>query len=323
MEKVSAILPVYNGEREVLDAIKQIEDQSYENVEIIVVDDGSSDNTFDVVKNYIPRRNIKLIKTDHMGPSHARNVGAAVSDGEVLFFAEADCFYSKDYVKKAVDKLKSENSEAVCLTGAPFKEKSTIATECIEIENRIQHALLDSGKIKPFYAWVFKKKAFLSVGGFDENLFQAEDKDLFRRFMLKGYKVSLVAGINWWHKRDQTLAKMSKKWMKRGISRVSYAVKNRLISDIAKKLIPLILLFSGILFTLVVPAVGLTILAFLLLIFIIKSLIVAYSSWSFVEKKIVFLYYPLFIATRNLSSGAGYVIGLVSYFSRYVKKMIR
>lgn len=320
MTSVSAILPVYNNVKEALVALRELEKQSYENIEIIVVDDGSTDGTYELLKQYNSSRKLRVYRIEHSGPSRARNFGASKAEGDILFFAEADCLYSPNYVKDAVGKIVSENSEAVCLTGAPLKVRSTIATECIEIENKMQHILLATGKIKPFYAWVFRKETFLSLGGFDESLFQGEDKDLFSRLVSSGYKVSLITGVNWWHIRDQTLAEMSRKWMNRGMSRISFALKNRLFIDIAKKLAPVSLLIAGILLIPLNFVFGISLLVVLFLIFVAKSAMVMRISWNSVNNKKAYIYYPFFVAVRNISSGLGYAAGIISILA---KKLVR
>lgn len=316
MTAVSAILPVYNNIKEALVAVGELEKQSYENMEIIVVDDGSTDGTFELLKKHSSPRKFSVYRIEHCGPSRARNFGASKAEGDILFFAEADCLYSPSYVKDAVGKIVSENSDAVCLTGAPLKVRSTIATECIEIENKVQHILLSTGRINPFYAWVFRKETFLSLGGFDESLFQGEDKDLFSRLVSSGYKVSLITGVNWWHIRDQTLTEMSRKWMNRGMSRISFVLKNRLFIDMARKLAPVSLLFTGIILIPLNFGFGISLLVALFLIFIAKSVLVMRISWNSVCNKKAYIYYPVFVAVRNISSGLGYAAGIISILAK-------
>lgn len=314
MVRVSVILPTYNEEHDVIPAMKELDRQNYRDKELIVVDDGSSDGTYDAASGQIDRmRGARVIRTEHRGASSARNVGARAASGDILFFAESDCTYSPEYLENAVQRLDSEpQSDAVCLTGAPLKTRSTLATECIEIENKVQHRRLNEGRMRPFYAWVFRREPFLRIGGFDENLFQGEDKDLFRRFEAVGCRVAWIPGVHWWHRRDQTTWSLSRKWFARGRSRVRYTLKHRLGFDLVKSIVPFWVLIAGLLTLLVDPLVGGLLILAVAGAVLTQSVRVAVISWRDVRNHWALIGYPLFIATRNLSTGIGYQMGLVS-----------
>jgi glycosyltransferase AglI len=314
MVRVSTVLPAYNEEKCIVQALGEIDKQSFRDRELIVVDDGSTDKTGAIASAWAgTRADIRVIRTEHRGPSHARNVGANAATGRILFFAESDCTYLEDYLEKAVRKLEDDKDfSAVCLTGAPLMVRSTLATECIDVENKVQHRLLNEGKIRPFYAWVFSREPFLKVGGFDEKLFQGEDKDLFRRFESEGYRVGWVPGIHWWHRRDQTTWSLARKWFQRGKSRVLYSMKHRLILDLARSIAPFWVLVIGLLLFLVNPLVGGVLVLMVVAAFLAQTIRIASISWRDVERRRVFLGYPIFIATRNFSTGIGYLAGLLS-----------
>lgn len=310
--KVSVVIPVHNTGVEVKQVASQIERQKYRDFEILIVDDGSTDDTVKIAEqSAVGMGNIRVIRTKHGGAAHARNVGLQESKGDVVFFAEPDCVYDDSYLQKAVDKLDEEkNADAVCLTGAPLKIRSTIATECIDIENKLQHRLLSEGKIKPFYAWVFRRHALMSIGGFDERLFQGEDKDVFRRFEGAGHSVAWVPGVNWRHVRDQTTWELAKKWFVRGRSRVLYSMKHRLLSDLGKRLLPLWLLIAGILLLPFFPIIGAILIVFVLLAIVFYSLRTIVLTWPLVAERRFYLVYPLFVMVRNLTMALGYSTAL-------------
>lgn len=312
MVRVSVVLPVYNEEIAIIPAMEQIERQTFKDRELIVVDDGSTDGTCGMAANWAKGKpDSYIIKTEHLGPSHARNAGVRAARGDILFFAESDCTYSPEYINLAVVKLdEDKDSGGVCLTGAPMTSRVTLATECIEIENKLQHRLLNEGKIKPFYAWVFRKEAFLSVGGFDESLFQGEDKDLFRRFGDAGQKISWIPGVHWWHKRDQTTWTLARKWISRGRSRVRFVLKHAMMRDLAKTVLPLFLTIAGIVLLFVYPLIGAALLTIVGLAFLAKSLRVTVKTWGEVKTRRAFLGYPFFIAVRNFSTCVGYIVGM-------------
>lgn len=91
MKKVSIIIPMYNAGRYIEECVLSCVKQSYERIEIIVVDDGSTDNSVDVVENLLKRhKNIQLIKQVNMGGSSARNTGIDHASGEYIYFLDAD-----------------------------------------------------------------------------------------------------------------------------------------------------------------------------------------------------------------------------------------
>jgi len=311
---VSVVVPLYNAEKDVPPIFGEIRKQTYKNIEVIIVDDGSTDQTSAIASDECSQTsNARVVATTHGGASHARNVGLQSSRGDTVFFMEADCTYEQDYIQKAVQLLDAQpETSAVCLTGAPLKLRHTLAVECIDIENKVQHRLLNEGKMRPFYAWVFRRPAILSVGGFDEKLFQGEDKDLFRRFEGAGYKVGWIPGIHWWHRRDQTLQELARKWFSRGRMRLLYVLKHKLVREILRTTGPLWLSLVGVVIAFVAPLIGIGILAFVAAAVLFHSLRNVYISWPLVSRKRVYLGYPLFVLVRNFSTALGYSWALVA-----------
>ena len=319
--KVSIVLPMYNSEKDVAEVLAELDRQSYRDREMILVDDGSTDGTRKVATELTSGRNdVTVVETNHGGASHARNAGVGKARGEIVFFAESDCVYDPMYLQRAVDSLDSDpKAGAVCLTGAPLITRSTLATQSIDIENKVQHQLLNQGKIKPFYAWVYRKEVLMELGGFDEKLFQGEDKDLFSRVKRAGYTVAWVPGINWWHRRDQTTPQLAKKWFTRGRTRVLFSIKHRRILDILKTVAPFWVTVLGVVLLIRSPLLGALVLLFVALLFIGTTLKVMKISWPVVKRKRTFLGYPLFVMTRNFSMAMGYSIALVTILIRKIE----
>jgi glycosyltransferase involved in cell wall biosynthesis len=319
--RVSIVLPLYNSSKELASAVSQLDKQSYLDREIVLVDDGSSDGTYEAAKALSSGRNDMLVvRTVHSGPAHARNEGLSISHGEIVFFSESDCVYDPAYLQRAVDALDSKpEAAAVCLTGAPLVTRSTLATSCIDIENKVQHRLLEQGKIEPFYAWVFRRDVLMKLGGFDDRLFQGEDRDLFMRVKNANYSVAWVSGVNWQHIRDQTLSQMASKWFTRGRTRLLYLIKHRRVTDILKALLPFWATVVGALLLFWSPLVGAGVLLLVVALFAGRTLQIMRTSWSLVQRRRSFLGYPLFILVRNFSTGLGYSIAMVTVLKRRVQ----
>jgi glycosyltransferase involved in cell wall biosynthesis len=319
--KVSIVLPLYNSAGEVAGVLAELDRQSYQDREIILVDDGSTDGTREVARELSTgRKDVTIVETNHGGASHARNAGVEKARGQIVFFAESDCVYDESYLQRAVERLDSEpEAGAVCLTGAPLITRSTLATECIDIENKVQHRLLNQGKIKPFYAWVYRREVLMKLGGFDEKLFQGEDKDLFDRLESAHYAVAWVPGVNWRHRRDQTTPELAKKWFTRGRTRILYSIKHRRMLDILKTMGPFWVAVLGVILLIRSPLLGGLVILFVVLLFVASTLKVMRIAWPLVERKRNFLGYPVFVMTRNFSMAMGYSVALVMILVRKIE----
>ncbi len=107
---ISVIIPVYNGEKYIAQAIENILFQSYKNLEIIVVDDQSTDNTRAIAQRYSSK--IKLVVNDqNRGASFARNVGFDMAQGEYIHFHDADDLINQQYYEKMMETLGETDAE--------------------------------------------------------------------------------------------------------------------------------------------------------------------------------------------------------------------
>ena len=102
---VSIIIPVYNGENFVIEAIESALNQTYENIEVIVVNDGSVDRTEELITPYL--RRLKYIKKENGGVSSALNLGIKESQGEYVSWLSHDDIYYPEKIKKQINFLKN------------------------------------------------------------------------------------------------------------------------------------------------------------------------------------------------------------------------
>lgn len=114
MKKLSVIVPIYNVEKFLRRCIDSIINQSYSNLEIILVDDGSTDKSGRICDEYskIDLR-IKVVHLDNGGVSRARNIGISLSTGEYLSFVDSDDYISSEMYEKMIYILENENLEIV------------------------------------------------------------------------------------------------------------------------------------------------------------------------------------------------------------------
>lgn len=102
-KRISVIMPVYNAESYVRESVADVLAQTYQNLEIILVDDGSTDNSLAILREFAVTDNrVKIIESENKGPSHARNLGLDVATGEYIRFVDADDRIPKDSMERLV-----------------------------------------------------------------------------------------------------------------------------------------------------------------------------------------------------------------------------
>lgn len=141
--KISVILPIYNAENTLDAAIKSIINQTmgFENIELILIDDASNDNTKNIIESYCQMYdNIKsyFSETNHGSPSFGRNVGLDISTSDLLMFIDNDDEYDKDICKKLYNALISENADIACCNKVSVDSISNIKQK-VSYRNGIEY----------------------------------------------------------------------------------------------------------------------------------------------------------------------------------------
>lgn len=114
-EMVSVIIAVYNGERFIEKCIKSLVNQKYPNIEIIVVDDGSTDQTHNICMRFADADQILLITVPNEGVSHARNIGITNARGKYITFVDSDDYVEDNYIEVLVNNLEKYQADiSVC-----------------------------------------------------------------------------------------------------------------------------------------------------------------------------------------------------------------
>lgn len=148
MPQVSVILPVFNSSQFISKCIESVLAQSFSDFELIIVDDGSTDNTFELCASYSEKDSrIKLIRQENLGVSSARNNALSVCSGKYVTFIDSDDTYYNDTLKTLYENItitKSQISicDAIAVTDSDIKELETIV-------NLPESCVLDRKHIKP------------------------------------------------------------------------------------------------------------------------------------------------------------------------------
>jgi glycosyltransferase involved in cell wall biosynthesis len=181
--KVSIIIPVYNGSKFVSEAIQTAIDQSYKDIEIVVVNDGSTDHglTKKLVQPFLPY--IKYFEKKNGGVASALNFGIQQSTGDYISWLSHDDLYHPDKIKDQLSLLEKNNFKGVAVCRAQFIDAkgsllSVISSEFISAVPMVQVFL--SSSIHGC-ALLIPKKIFNEVGYFNENLKFTQDYDLWFR----------------------------------------------------------------------------------------------------------------------------------------------
>jgi len=196
--KVSIVVPVMNCEKTISKTLDSLLAQNYENFEIIVVDDSSTDKTREIVKKFISKsKKIKLIENrKNLGPAATRNRGIRESRGEIIFFTDADCSVPQNWIERLLEEY---NDKTIAGVGGYLKPKENNWIAKIELfQNKFLLGIKNKkivGKSKVPMGYTnnvsYRKEVLDKVGGFDESFpFPAgEDVDLKRRVCNRGYYV--------------------------------------------------------------------------------------------------------------------------------------
>ena len=192
--KVSVIIPTYNGSNTILRAINSVLNQTYSNLELIIVDDCSKDNTFEVVKSIKDKRVRVLRHKSNKGGSAARNTGIKEAKGEYIAFLDDDDEWLSEKVEKQVKYLRSKDSSlykgVVCsymiLSGK--KWRTVIQTKEGDLREGIflMRLSLAAGS-----CLMVRKEIFNDIGMFDESYLRHQDMEFVLRFLRK-YKLAVV-----------------------------------------------------------------------------------------------------------------------------------
>ena len=123
---VSVVIPAYNAESFIKEAIDSVLNQTYQNVEVIVIDDGSSDSTLEILKQYENSSKVKILThpdNDNLGVSKTRQLGVENSKGEYIAFLDADDIFLPNKLEIQVDAIQQNEEAILCHTGMKVKSE--------------------------------------------------------------------------------------------------------------------------------------------------------------------------------------------------------
>jgi glycosyltransferase involved in cell wall biosynthesis len=213
--KVSVIIPSKNGGKYLAKTIEAIKRLDHGNFELIIVDDGSSDDTQDILNRF---KDIKVITTTGIGPSAARNLALKEASGEYIAFTDADCIVHPQWLNEL---LKGYGPASVVSVGGDQQSPQ----DETKFGRKVQEFLKSVGftadyvknseqivqtKHNPTCNVMYKKDALMDVDGFLEGLWPGEDLELDHKLIHKGYKLYFNPKAIVYHYRPDTFSRFIK-----------------------------------------------------------------------------------------------------------------
>jgi glycosyltransferase involved in cell wall biosynthesis len=191
---VSIIIPTYNRASRIITTLDSVLNQTYQNIEVIVVDDGSTDNTDNVLNEYKQKAiqkhiTLKYIKQNNAGAPVARNNGFRNSKGEYVVFFDSDDIMLPNRIEEQISIILLEKSDC-CACG--FYKNSKQKQYIPSITKNVLYSFLKAKLSGSTQSWMFKKSLVLQINGYDESLQCRQDFDIVFRILTQNPKISIV-----------------------------------------------------------------------------------------------------------------------------------
>jgi len=214
MSFVSIIIPVRNGEKYLEKCIDSVKKLTYPELEIIFINDGSTDRTGEILK----KSNVKVIETEGIGPSRSRNLALNEAKGEFVAFTDSDCLVKENWIDELLSGFKNESVAGV---GGDQLSPSDEIDFGRNVQDFMKCIGFVTGYIKtekkltkvnhnPTCNVMYRKSILLELSGFCPGLWPGEDVELDWRVTKKGYKLLFNPEAIVYHYRPENLRKYRK-----------------------------------------------------------------------------------------------------------------
>lgn len=211
MLTVSVIIPCYNQGQYVLQTLDSVLNQTYQHVEVIIVNDGSDDQQTVSVLNQIDSQNVQLIHTDNQGLAAARNTGIKHATGSIILPLDADDLIAAEYIEKAVTIL--ENNKDIGIVYCKAQLFGSVETEWLLPPYSLDEMLLDN---VIFCSALFRKSDWKAVGGYNQEMIYGwEDYDFWLSLIERGCEVYQIPEILFSYRvASDSMVRTKEKWKK-------------------------------------------------------------------------------------------------------------
>lgn len=188
--RVSCVVPVHDGERFLHEALESVLTQGHDDLEVIVVDDGSTDGTWDILRRF--EGLVRAVRQEQSGPSAARNRGLGLATGDIIAFQDADDLWTPDKLKVQLARFRSRPELEICVGMVQNFWMPELAHEAARFQG---HPFSRPAPGFVFGSLMAKRAAFHRVGPLNEDLRVAEDHEWFLRAREAGVVEDVVPDI--------------------------------------------------------------------------------------------------------------------------------
>ena len=216
--KISVVIPLYNKQNCIRETLRSVLNQSYTDFEVLVVDDGSTDESLEVVKEFKDER-LRIIEKSNTGVSATRNVGIAAASNDWIAFLDADDIWTSFHLETLV-KLHDRfpNAEVLCSNYEKFSSNESYIDKleslnqkmtCFIVKDYYERLLSGRHVIASSTALV-KKECLEKIGGFNERLIKGEDLELWGR-LFESFTMAQTEFVTAFYRLDPTDGNATKK----------------------------------------------------------------------------------------------------------------
>ena len=211
MSKVSVIIPCFNQGRYVLETLTSVLNQTYPNIEVIIINDGSDDKDTTSILSRVDLGNVQVIHTTNQGLAAARNNGIQEACGDFILPLDADDLIAPDYVKQAVDVFKKNKDVGIVYCRAMLF--GTVTTKWLLPPYSLKEMLLDN---VIFCSALFRKSDWEAVGGYDIGMIYGwEDYDFWLSLIELGREVYQIPEILFSYRvASDSMVRSKDRWQK-------------------------------------------------------------------------------------------------------------
>ncbi len=211
MVSTSVIIPVYNDPDGLIATVESLLDQSTDDYEIIIADNGSTDKTKAIAKKYTESKEVRLVVEDEIQGSYAaRNAGISIATGDVLGFIDADMWVENDYIESISEEILVNGFKYIGCNVEVVAQNDIISRYNLADAFDIEH-YINNRRFAPTNCLVVHRELFDTVGLFDTQLISSGDFEFGRRVANAGYEMKHMPEITVYHPARGTLQELAKK----------------------------------------------------------------------------------------------------------------
>ncbi|MCT7964361.1 glycosyltransferase [Laspinema sp. D1] len=208
MPTISVIIPAYNAEKTIQETIESLLNQTFQDFDVIVINDGSTDRTGEIVSNFTDSR-IQVFSFPNSGAPKSRNVGFSKSSGEYIAFLDADDLWTPDKLEAQLQALQAHPEVGVAYSWSDCIDESSCFLRRgghITVNGDAYPQLLMMDILENGSNPLIRRQALLEINGFDETLPAGQDWDLYLRLALRYHFVTVPRSQVLYRISDQSLS---------------------------------------------------------------------------------------------------------------------